>query len=90
MIQVTQDGEVDLELRLHSPSGAPYFGVQSSLYSWHANDPVDAFESNDDSFMHIKVIAIHLLITQSLLMQFGVQLLHHHLMLSQNHVNEIF
>ncbi|MCT4665148.1 MAG: endonuclease [Flavobacteriales bacterium] len=42
-----ESGEVDLELNQQVNNGsAPYHGKLSTLLQWHAQDPVDAFETN--------------------------------------------
>lgn len=50
-----ENGEVDLEMVNYadsSPSGEPYHGVQSTLYSWHVADAVSSFEQNRNDVIY--------------------------------------
>ena len=50
-----ENSEVDLEMVNYadsSPSGEPYHGVQSTLYSWHVADAVSSFEQNRNDVIY--------------------------------------
>ena len=50
-----ENGEVDLEMVNYadsSPSGEPYHGIQSVLYSWHIADAVSTFEQNRNEIIY--------------------------------------
>ena len=50
-----ENGEVDLEMVNYddsSPSGEPYHGIQSVLYSWHVADAVSSFEQNRNDIIY--------------------------------------
>ena len=50
-----ENGEVDLEMVNYddsSPSGEPYHGIQSVLYSWHIADAVSSFEQNRNDIIY--------------------------------------
>ena len=50
-----ENSEIDLEMVNYadsSPSGEPYHGVQSTLYSWHVADAVSSFEQNRNDVIY--------------------------------------
>ena len=50
-----ENGEIDLEMVNYddsSPSGEPYHGIQSVLYSWHIADAVSSFEQNRNDIIY--------------------------------------